>query len=143
MISQISLSSKIYDSIFKAKETMDSEYEDALEWMIDIIENHNRPKKNECELCSSNKKLEQHHVRGRKHGNERITVCWECHETLTNNQRLWDRSWLNPNSKNKDAFLQRGLIDICELKYEKTGQEIFKLISEELKKGFWYDRYIS
>jgi hypothetical protein len=139
MISQISLSSEIYNSIFRAKEILDSEYEDVLEWMTDIIENPDRPKTNECEICNSDKKLEQHHVRGRKHGTETITVCLECHETLTANQRLWDRSWLNHNAENKDAFLERGLIDICELKYEKTGQEIFKRIAEELKRGFSYE----
>jgi len=140
MIAQIYLSSKIYDSIFRAKETMDSEYEEALDWVTDIIENPDRQKRNECEICNhSNKKLELHHVRGHKHGNETITVCQECHETLTVNQRLWDRSWFDPNAENNELFLQIGLIDISELKYEKTGQEIFKRIAEELKRGFSYD----
>jgi len=120
MTSEISISNEIYDSIYKAKEILNKEYQDALDWITDIIENPNRPKRNECEICNhSNKKLERHHVRGNKHGNETITVCQECHETLTQNQRLWDRSWLNPNAENKDAFLKRGLIDICELKYKK------------------------
>lgn len=118
---------------------MDSEYEDALKWITDIIENPNRPKRNECEICNSNKKLEKHHIRGRKHGNETITVCHECHDILTVNQRLWDRSWFDPNAENNEVFLQRGLIDICELKYEKTGREIFKRIAEELKRGFSYE----
>jgi len=140
MTSEISIPTEIYDSIYKANEILKKEYQDALEWITDIIENPNRPKRNECEICShSNKKLELHHVRGNKHGNETITVCQECHETLTENQRLWDRSWLNPNAENKDAFLKRGLIDICELKYKKTGKEIFTLITEELKRGFSYD----
>jgi len=140
MNSEISISSKIYDSIYKAKEILDKEYQDALEWITDIKENPNRPKRNECEICShSNKKLELHHVRGNKHGNETITVCQGCHETLTENQRLWDRSWLNSNAENKDAFLEKGLIDICDLKYEKTGKEIFKLIAEEKIRGFSYD----
>ena len=139
MTSEISISNEIYDSIYKAKEIMDSEYEDALKLITDIIENPNRPKRNECEICNSNKKLEQHHIRGRKHGNETITVCHECHDILTVNQRLWDRSWFDPNVENNEVFLQRGLIDICELKYEKTGQEIFKRIAEELKRGFSYE----
>jgi len=139
MTSEISISNEIYDSIYKAKEIMDSEYEDALKWITDIIENPNRPKRNECEICNSNKKLEQHHIRGRKHGNETITVCHECHDILTVNQRLWDRSWFDPNAENNEVFLQRGLIDICELKYEKTGREIFKRIAEELKRGFSYE----
>jgi len=139
MMTQLLLSNQIYEAIFKAKEIMDSEYEDASNWITDIIKNSNRPKKNECEICNSNKKLEQHHVRGNKHGNETITVCHDCHEILTNKQRLWDRSWLNSNAENKDSFLERGLIDICELKYEKTGKEIFKLIAEEKIRGFSYD----
>jgi len=139
MIAQISLSCEIYDSIFRAKEIMDREYQNALDWITDIIENPDRPKRNECEICNSNKKLEQHHVRGHKHGNETITVCKKCHDTLTVNQRLWNASWLDPNVENKDAFLERGVIDILELKYEKTGQEILKLIAEELKRGFSYD----
>jgi hypothetical protein len=139
MISEISISTKIYDSIYKAKEILDREYQDALDWITDIIENPNRPKKNECEICNSNKKLEQHHVRGNKHGNETITVCQECHNALTVNQGLWDRSWYDPNAENKDAFFERGVIDIFELKYKKTGEEIFKLIAEELKRGFSYE----
>jgi len=140
MTSEISISSKIFDSIFRAKEILDSEYEDALDWITDIIENPNRPKRNECEICShSNKKLELHHVRGKKHGNETITVCQECHEILTTKQRLWHTSWLDPNAENKDAFLKRGLIDICDLKYKKTSKEIFELITEELTRGFSYD----
>jgi len=126
MNSEISISNEIYDPINKAKEILDKENQDALEWITDIKENPNRPKRNECEICNhSNKKLELHHVRGNKHGNETITVCQECHETLTENQRLWDRSWLNPNAENKDAFLKRGLIDICNLKYEKNESRNF------------------
>jgi hypothetical protein len=138
MIAEITFSSKIFNSIFRSKEIIDSEYEDVLEWITDIIENHDRPKTNECEICNSDKNLEQHHIRGRKHGNERITVCQKCHEILTVNQRLWDKSWLDPNAENKDAFLERGLIDIFELKYKKTEKEIFKLMADELKRGFCY-----
>jgi len=154
MIAQISLSSKIYNSIFSAIETID-EYEDILDWITDIIKNPNRPKRNECEICKSDEKLEQHHVRGNKHGNETITVCHECHETLTENQRLWDRAWYDIEAENKDAFFIRGLIDICVLKYikflerelidicklknEKTGQEIFKQIAKKLTRGFSYE----
>ena len=139
MKNQMLLSSRIYDSLFKAKETLDNEYQEALDWITDIIENAERPKANECEICSSNKKLESHHLRGRKHGNECITVCHDCHKILTDKQRLWDRSWLDPNSENKYAFLIRGLIDVCELKYKKTGKEIYKIISEKLTEGFSYE----
>lgn len=139
MISQISLSSKIYGSLYKAKETQDNEYQNASEWIMDIVKNPKRLKQKKCEICNSNEKLEKHHVRGQKHGNETITVCLKCHKTLTDKERLWDRSWLDPDSENKDAFLERGLIDICKLKHEKTGIEIYKLISENLTRGFSYE----
>ena len=139
MISQMSLSSEIFDALFKAKEIENREFEDAQAWIIDIIENKDRPKLNYCEICHSSEKLEQHHIRGRKHGNECITVCYECHSTLTLNQRVWDRSWLDPDSENKDAFLIRGIIDVCELKYQKTGKEIYKLFADKLKEGLTYE----
>ena len=139
MIEQISLSGKLIDALYKAKEKMDNEYQEALEWITDIIENENRPKYDQCEICSSTKNLEQHHIRGHKHGNECITVCQECHKTLTDKQRLWDRSWLDPDSENRDAFLIRGLIDVCELIYEKTSKEIFKIFSDILTGIFSYE----
>ena len=139
MISQLSISSKVYDALFKAKEMQDKKYQEMSEWITDIIENENRSKAKECEICSSNKKLEQHHVRGRKHGKECITVCQGCHKRLTDKQRLWDRSWLDPDSENRDAFLIRGFIDVCELKYKKTGIEIFKIFSDKLTGIFSYE----
>jgi hypothetical protein len=139
MMHQISLFSEIYDAIFKAKEAMDIECQYASVWIQDIIENPNRPEYNECEICSSVKKLEQHHVRGRKHGNEIITVCYDCHKTLTDKQRLWDKTWYNYDSEYKDCFLKRGLIDVCELKHQKTGMEIYKRLADKLTEGFRYE----
>ncbi|MEM3828878.1 MAG: hypothetical protein QXP36_06665 [Conexivisphaerales archaeon] len=92
-----------------------------------------------CEIFGSDKQLEQHHIRGRKHGTECITVCKEGHKTLTDNQRLCNRSWLDHESKNNDSFLIRGLIDLCELKYDKTQIEIYRLFAEKLTEGFSYD----
>jgi len=140
MISGTSKSTKIDDSIYKSKETLDREYKDALDWITDIIENPKRDKMNKCEICEhSDGKLELHHVGGKKHSNKTITACQECHEILTYKQNSLDRSLLDPNAVNKDAFLIRGLIDICELKYEKTDKEIYKLIAKNLLRGFSYD----
>ncbi len=139
MNSQISISDKIYKAVYKAKDITNAEYEDALEWITDITENSDRLKYTECEICKSNRKLELHHIRGRKHGNECITVCLECHKTLTDKQRLWDRSWLNTDSEDRDSFLIRGLIDIWVLKHTKTGHEIYQKIAEGLTEGFIYE----
>ncbi len=130
MISQISLSSEIFDALFKAKDIENREFEDAQAWITDIKENPDRPKLNYCEICGhSDKKLEVHHIRGKKYGNEVITVCVKCHKTLTDNQRLWDYN-------NPDTFFERGLIDIFELKYLKTEIEIYRLIAENLTASF-------
>ncbi|MEM3502850.1 MAG: HNH endonuclease signature motif containing protein [Nitrososphaeria archaeon] len=136
---QISSSQNIYDALFKSKETVDMEYEDVRNWVTDILENPDREKHESCEICGSDKQLELHHIRGRKHGTECITVCKECHKTLTDNQRLWDRSWLDHESENNESFLIRGLIDVCKLKYEKTQIEIYRLFAEKLTERFSYD----
>lgn len=140
MMSKVSVSSKIYKALFKAKEIEDNEYDNVREWIIDIIENPNQPKRYKCEICNSmDIKLEMHHIRRHKNGNETITVCLECHKELTDKQRLWDKSWLNSDSEDKETYLIRGLIDLCELKYDKTHQEIYKLISEKLTEGFTHE----
>lgn len=125
MISKISISSAIFEAHFRAKETIDIECQEANDWITDILENEHRDKKNDCEICRSPRKLEVHHIRGRNHGNEVMTVCLECHGILTNRQRLW-------NYQNSEILLERGIIDICELKHERTGIGIYKLIAEYL-----------
>ena len=125
MISKISTSSTIYEAIFKAEETNYNENKESIDWITDILENEHRAKKNECEICRSSKKLEVHHIRGRSHGNEVMTVCLECHRRLTDKQRLW-------NYQNSEILLERGIIDICELKHERTGIGIYKRIAEYL-----------
>ena len=125
MISKISISSAILEGIFRAKEIIDSECQEANDWITDMVENEHRDKKNDCEICRSPRKLEVHHIRGRSHGNEVMTVCLECHRILTNRQRLW-------NYQNSEILLERGIIDICELKHARTGIGIYKLIAEYL-----------
>ncbi|MEM3845431.1 MAG: HNH endonuclease signature motif containing protein [Candidatus Parvarchaeota archaeon] len=118
---------------------MDMEYEDVRNWFTDILESPDREKHENCEICGSEKQLELHHIRGRRHGAECIIVCHKCHKTLTDNQKLWDRSWLDHESENNDSFLIRGLIDVSELKYQITGIEIYRNFAEKLKEGFSYD----
>ncbi len=138
MKNQYSAENIIYDSYFKAKETINKENNECLDWITDIKENPNRGKKDRCEICGSKENLELHHVRGRKNGNEVITVCRECHQELTRNQNLWDKRCLNGDPGN-DWCLVLGLINILELKYEKTGIEIYKIWAKKLKERFHYE----
>ncbi|MCL4326218.1 MAG: HNH endonuclease [Candidatus Thermoplasmatota archaeon] len=133
MKNSTSESNCIDNADFKTQEIIDNESQEASDWIRDIRYNNNRPKLNYCEICNSKEKLEQHHIKGRKHGNEIITVCVKCHKELTDKQKLWS------NSGNKDSFLIRGLIDISELKYEKTGIEYYRLIAKQLTEGYKYD----
>ena len=130
MISQSSLSSEIYDALYQAKETIDNEFQEVLGWITDIRENPDRAKRTYCEICGhSGMGLEIHHVRGRKYGNERITVSKECHKILTDKQRLW-------NYNNSDNLFNRGMIDICTLKHIKTGFDVYRQIAENLTASF-------
>ena len=130
MIFPISLSNEIYEAIYKSKDIEDRECEEASEWITDIIKNPDRPKLNYCEICGhSDGKLEVHHVRGQKHGNECITVCYECHKILSDKQRLW-------NHNNSCNLLDRGMIDICVLKHAKTDIELYRRIAENLTASF-------
>ena len=130
MISLISLSNEIFEALYRAREIEDREFEEVLEWITDIVENPDRPKLNYCEICGhSDNNLEKHHVRGRKYGNECITACLECHKVLTDKQRLW-------NYDNPENLLTRGLNDIFELKYSKTGIELFKRTEDNLTASF-------
>ena len=130
MISSIDLSSNIFEALYRAREIEDRESERALEWITDVIKNPDRPKLNYCEICNrSDSNLEKHHVRGRKYGNECITVCSECHKVLTDKQRLW-------NYDNPENLLTRGLIDIFELKHSKREIELFKLTEDNLTASF-------
>ena len=130
MISSIDLSSNIFEALYRAREIEDRESERALEWITDVIKNPDRPKLNYCEICNrSDSNLEKHHVRGRKYGNECITVCINCHKVLTDKQRLW-------NYNNSDNLFDRGMIDIFELKYSKTGIELYRRTAENLTRSF-------
>ena len=130
MISQISLSSKTLEAFYEAKEIEEREFKDAIKWMTDIEENPDREKKNYCEICGhSDSKLEIHHVRRRKYGNECITACIDCHQLLTDKQRLW-------NHNNSDNLFDRGMIDICHLKYAKTDVELYRRTAENLTRTF-------
>ena len=130
MISQSSLSSEIFDALYKAKDIEDRECEEASEWITDIIKNPDRLKLNYCEICGHfDTKIEEHHIRGRKYGNETITVCLKCHKILTDSQKLW-------NYNDPDNLLDRGLIDICELKHSKTDIELYRRIAENLTASF-------
>lgn len=82
--------------------------------------------KERCEICNSKevrKKLELHHIAGRKHDYRTITACQRCHLQLSAEQGLRDSRWLcvEASVNLKTAFFLQGLKDILILKSRKTG----------------------
>jgi hypothetical protein len=96
--------------------------------------------KEKCEICEAEEDLELHHIGGRKHMRNTITVCQNCHRILSDLQKLWDKRWeLTDQSESvRDAFLLQGLYDILKLKsrYSKTSYEDLadKLVEEISKR---------
>lgn len=69
-----------------------------------------------CVLCGRSGPLEAHHIAGRRHGEQVIKVCPQCHQRLTERQDLWDPRWQSAgrSSPLDLSFLLRGYIDILE-----------------------------
>jgi hypothetical protein len=92
-----------------------------------------------CIICEGEGN-ELHHIAGRKHDFRTATVCFECHEKLTNKQKLWDARWCKPDQPEhlKAAFLLQGISDILRLKANKTNNPIYEeladLLTEEISK---------
>lgn len=87
-----------------------------------------------CEICSNREGLELHHIAGRKHIHNTVTVCKDCHHTLSKNQRLWDKRWEHPDQSYqvRDAFTLQGIHDILGLKAYKTGNTVYSLLADSL-----------
>ena len=86
-----------------------------------------------CEICEGAGN-ELHHLAGRKHDYHTITVCEECHRTLSDRQKLWDARWWKPDQKDeiRAAFLLHGISDILRLKTRKTDNTEFEMLADRL-----------
>lgn len=86
-----------------------------------------------CEICEGEGN-ELHHIAGEKHGYHTITVCRECHRTLSNRQKLWDARWWKPDQPDhvRKAFLLQGISDILRLKTRKTHDKGYEMLADNL-----------
>lgn len=75
--------------------------------------------------------LERHHIAGRKHHEDLSLVCSNCHCKLSDRQRDYPTTWLNPSSGDRAAvgFYLLGLCDLLSLvigSLRKFGQRLSK-----------------
>jgi hypothetical protein len=80
-----------------------------------------------CSLCGYSDEfliLHKHHIAGRKHSDITVTVCPNCHERLSLEQRAWPSIWLKKTVDQNIIYglMLRGLADLS------------KIMSEQLRK---------
>ena len=76
------------------------------------------PNSKGCVVCGPTDHLELHHVAGKFNSDLSVPVCERCHKKLSERQNGWDFRWVEPNNppELKEAFVLRGLSDLCEEK---------------------------
>ena len=102
----------------KAAETARDDFEDRLNEASAWVEwvRAGAPNSKGCVVCRSVAKTELHHVAGKFNSDLVVPVCERCHKKLSERQNGWDFRCVEPNNppKLKEAFLLRGLSDLCE-----------------------------
>lgn len=114
--------------------------ENTRKWINDILGqsiSQSLDRKDRCEICNSKEEkesLELHHIAGRKHDFRTITTCINCHQHLSNMQKMWDARWWRENQSDtiRMAFFLCGLKDILYLKFQKTSNNSYQLLADKL-----------
>ena len=84
----------------------------------------------QCAICErADGPFEQHHVAGRLNSSLIVTACLRCHARLSERQNGWDPRWQaeGNSSEFKEAFLLRGLSDLCEERARHFGPAYHEL----------------
>lgn len=111
-------------AIRRMREALGGEVDDVEEWLLGVVCG-TRGRADKCEVCGTrDKRLESHHVVGRKHNPRIVSVCTVCHDALTSRQKVWDARWLRPNTDPSlaKAFFLLGLRDVLALKGERSPE---------------------
>jgi len=127
----------------KVQEESHTKPEDFSEILSLIITAHRQAPRSECTLCQlakrrSSGQLENHHIAGREHLPDALTVCLPCHNELSQKQKKWQYSKHEPHITLSSYF--HGLSDIFELLFEQTKQDHLKALATEFRNKAWYIR---
>lgn len=105
-----------------------------LNQLINQTEKDSKIKKDYCEICLIRYvKFFSHHIGGRYNDFRQITVCGDCHDIVTEKQKLDARIWTegNPDFLKKSFFL-RGLYDVLILMAQKRNNTFYSDIANLL-----------
>jgi len=130
-------------SVHKVQEELPSESEDFSEILSLIITAHKQASRGKCTLCQlakrrSDSQLESHHIAGREHLPDALTVCLPCHNELSEKQKKWQYNKHEPHIALSSYF--HGLSDIFELLFERNKQDHLKALATEFRHKAWYIR---
>ena len=108
-----------------------------------IVTAYKQVPRDECTLCQLARRrregqLENHHIAGREHLPDALTVCLPCHNELSERQKKWQYSKHEPHIAISSYF--HGLSDIFERLFEQTKQDHFKALATEFRNKAWYIR---
>lgn len=126
----LDLSIPVSQAVCSLKDDLEREAQAIEEWMNQLTNQSEKEAKamnNHCEICGSKENLELHHIAGRKHDYKTITVCRNCHNELSEQQKQWDSRWWQKDQTElvREVFFLLGLRDILRLKARKTHNTIY------------------
>jgi len=130
-------------SIRKVQEDSPSQPEEFTKILSLIIIAYRQAPHDGCILCQlanrrNDDRLESHHIAGREHLPDALTVCLPCHNELSEKQKKWQYSKHEPHITLSSYF--HGLSDIFELLFERNKQDHLKALATEFRNKAWYIR---
>lgn len=133
----LELSIPVSHAICSFKDHRAKEADAIEEWMNQLTEQDEKEAitmKDQCEICDSKEKIELHHIAGRKHDYRTVTVCRNCHDELSDEQKQWDGRWWQKDQPTplREAFFLLGLKDILRLKAKKVHNTIYEDLASKL-----------
>ena len=105
-----------------------------LNGIINQTEKESEIRKDHCEICLiKNVKFHGHHIAGQYNDFRQITVCTDCHDILTEKQKLDARIWTKRNPEFlKQSFFVRGLYDVLYLMAQTRNNTLYAQIADSL-----------
>ena len=130
-------------SVRKVQEDSTIQPEQFREILSLIIIAYKQAPLDECILCQlanrrSDGRLESHHIAGREHLPDALTVCLPCHNELSEKQKKWQYNKHESHIALSSYF--HGLSDVFELLFERIKQNHLRELATEFRNKAWYIR---
>ena len=88
-----------------------------------------------CVVCDSPVARDGHHIAKWMQDERTVPVCKQCHQQLTEDQKLWDRRCELPGQPDnvQQAFILYGIRDICRRRGRKLGDSNYEVYADMLR----------